>query len=375
MKKFSISIIFLVCAVIITVILSIHSYYGSIEKAEKMVLSELSITATETAGKISYFLKNNINIMKWKAEQLQNIHSLNKKYDKINDFYKNMLDVNNDLRSIWIEDKNGIMLYLTPTDITKSNHSIIGRNYSYREYFKTAKTSNIPIVSHIIDVDGINNNSYKTMVIAVPLRTKEGVFDGVLGANININQLVSDISLDTSNIKSGKEIIEMFCLSTNTGIIIDGSNSEKIGKEITIIPPEKLLRFIKPLGTDKKVTKAVIEGKNGKMLVVASSIALKENHTPYAVLISFPYSTISKEIFSVYIKQLILMIFIFITVAIVIYTLISNKKVIHKQKEKIKIMEIQLNEEAKRKSLHEIEETEYFKTLVKKAKTLKKTKE
>ena len=57
MKKFSISIIFLVCAVIITVILSIHSYYGSIEKAENIVLSELSITATETAGKISYFLK------------------------------------------------------------------------------------------------------------------------------------------------------------------------------------------------------------------------------------------------------------------------------------------------------------------------------
>ena len=313
--------------------------------------------------------------MKWKAEQLQKIHSLNKKYDKINDFYKNMLDVNNDLLSIWIEDKNGIMLYLTPTDITKCNHSIIGRNYSYREYFKTAKTANIPIVSHIIDVDGINNNSYKTMVIAVPLRTKEGVFDGVLGANININQLVSDISLDTSNIKSEKEIIEMFCLSTNTGIIIDGSNSGKIGKEISIIPPKKLLRFIKPLGTDKKVTKAVIEGKNGKMLVVASSIALKENHTPYAVLISFPYSTISKEIFSVYIKQLILMIFIFITVAIVIYTLVSNKKVIHKQKEKIKIMEIQLNEEAKHKSLHEIEETEYFKTLVKKAKALKKTKE
>ena len=210
----------------------------------------------------------------------------------------------------------------------------------------------------------------------MPLLNKKGEFEGILGADLNIHQLIADIKInktDKLETKTTKEVMEMFCLSTDDGIIISGAELDNIGKEITTIPSQKILNFIKPLSSIYKNTAAgVFVGKKGKFLTAASLITLKGNHTPYAVLITIPQSMASKQLFSLYIKQLVLMVFIFITVILVMYTLIANKKVISKQVEKIKQLEIQLNEEAKHKSVSEIEETEYFKSLIKRAKTLKK---
>ena len=340
-----------------------------------MILSELSVTSAETAGKISYILKNSINSLEWEADNLRQITSIKDKHNRIDAFHKAFTKINNNLLNVWLINKNGIMKHIVPTSISRNDPSIIGKDYSTYQYFKTAKGSKKTTISNIINVEGDNTNK-KTLAIAVPLLNKKGEFEGILGADLNIHQLIADIKInktDKLETKTTKEVMEMFCLSTDDGIIISGADLDNIGKEITTIPSQKILNFIKPLSSIYKNTAAgVFVGKKGKFLTAASLITLKGNHTPYAVLITIPQSVASKQLFSLYIKQLVLMVFIFITVILVMYTLIANKKVISKQVEKIKQLEIQLNEEAKHKSVSEIEETEYFKSLIKRAKTLKK---
>ncbi len=372
MKKIIISSFFLICVLILSLILSSHFYHDSLAKTEKITLKELKFTASEIAGRVSFILQDNITSLRWEADRLKQCTDLNEKKREISNFYNKYLKFNKTLLNIWILDKKGTLTYIYSEEYLKKKLLCLGKNFSYRDYFKKIKKTEKASISNILNVENVPGITYKTIVLAVPQKTKTGKFNGVLGGDINLHRLVGEVNAKSSMKVSPRESMKLFCLSVNDGMILSSPKEKKIGETIDIIPPKNFHNFIKKITTAKSNTKAfVFDDKKRKELIGAALVKLNGNLTPYVILVTVPYSEVRSQIFPLYSKLVILTIIIFITVIIVMYTMISRETVIHKQKEKIKNLEIQIDRENKNKSVKEIEETEYFKTLLEKAENLK----
>ena len=374
MKKLIISIFFLICILVLSLILSSHFYNDSLNKTEKITLKEMEFTASEIAGRVSFILQDNLTSLRWESDRLKQLTDFDDKKADINDFYNKYLAFNKTLLNIWLLDEKGTMTYIFSEEYLKKKLLCIGKNFSYRDYFKEAKKTGKAAISNILNVENIPGITYKTVVLAIPQKTKTGEFNGVLGADINLHKLVGEVNAKSSAQISPRESMKLFCLSVDDGIILSSPKNNNIGQTIKFISPKKFHKFISSLTKTKSKTKAsIFDSTEGKILVGAALVKLNGNLTPYVVLVTVPYSEIKSQIFPLYSKLEILTIIIFITVIIVMYTMISRETVIHKQKEKIKNLEIQINKENRKKSVKEIEETEYFKSLLEKADNLRKS--
>ncbi len=373
MKKFIFSITILLFILISSFFISIHFYRNSMFNTESIALSELKLTASEIAGKISFILQDDLTNLEWESERLNSFKDTKSKFDEIDRVFKVMSRNNHNLSNLFFLNKNGTLLHMASNAVGSHKISTIGKNFSFRQYFKQAKATGKITVSNIIDVKNAENSGYKTIVIAMPMKTKDGKFNGVLGSNINLKELVSDIKFNSPTPIASDEIIKFFFLSKNDGLIVSGPESQNIGKPIRIINAEQFINLAKNLSSDgNRSISAIVKGTKGKMIVGASIIYLKDIETPYVLLIAIPYKKISHQLFMLYCKLTILFCIIFIAVIIIMYTLISSKNIIIRQKKEIQKLEILIDKEKSCRSIKEIEETEYFKTLSEKAEILKK---
>jgi C4-dicarboxylate-specific signal transduction histidine kinase len=373
-KSVLLSIIISICILITSFALSIHFYNHSIKTAEKMILFALRLAASETAKKVSYILKDKIVSLEVESIQLNQITSMKAKHDSLSNYYDILSKLKEDLKSLWILDKNGTLLFLTPKKRLEEQPSPIGKNFSFRNYFQAVKKSNSPEISSVTSDEYTIGQD--TIFIAVPIQDEKGKFNGILGADIDLLHLIQDIGIsidDPSNILSpSNETIDLYCLSTNSGIVLAGPNAEDLSKEQDVVSKKNLLQFMEslPKNTNNTIS-AITEGKKGKTLIAASLITLNKNRTPYAIMVTIPYTSVSKHIFYSVIKIGILIMATLAAVIFVSYTLISNNSIIRRQQNKIKKMKILLDYQSKNKEVKNIEETEYFQTLMKEVELIK----
>ncbi len=136
-------------------------------------------------------------------------------------------------------NSQGMMLYhYSPTPI---KHSTIGVNFSFRDYFKRAKTTRLPFFSH----GRISPTTGQPVVTAVmPLWNANGEFIGILGINIRLEAL----SLALQRIAQSHRPDEHFLIfvTDDVGKVIATSETSSAANS----PPPDLLTAVGDLSPD-----------------------------------------------------------------------------------------------------------------------------
>lgn len=105
--------------------------------------------------------------------------------------FKAILSTHPDVNLVYRLDANGIMLYHYPV----GPGSTVGTDFSFRDYYLRALSSNAPLIS----LGRISPTTEQAVATAVmPLRSENGTFLGVAGANIKLESLSQTLTAITA---------------------------------------------------------------------------------------------------------------------------------------------------------------------------------
>ena len=119
--------------------------------------------------------------------------------DRLAPLFAPIMAARNEIDLVYLLDANGIMVYHYPV----GPGSTVGTDFSFREYFQAALTSNQPLMS----LGRISPTTGKAVTTAVmPIRDANGAFLGVVGTNLALQQLSVTLAQIASDRASGLRV-------------------------------------------------------------------------------------------------------------------------------------------------------------------------
>ncbi|HKJ38159.1 MAG TPA: ATP-binding protein [Anaerolineales bacterium] len=140
-----------------------------------------------------------------------------------------------DVNLIYRLDSNGIMLYHYPVEPT----STVGNDFSFRDYFQRALTTDLPIVSKG-RISPTTNQAVATAVM--PLWSNNGQFLGLIGANIKLESLSRALTAIISQHRA-EDGLQVVILDSDDQIIAHPDPQFLLQPATSIIPEDHLLSF------------------------------------------------------------------------------------------------------------------------------------
>jgi signal transduction histidine kinase len=122
-----------------------------------------------------------------------------------------VLNTHPNMNLVYRLDRNGIMLYHYP----EGPGSTVGTDFSFREYFQRALTSNQPLISEG-RISPTTNQAVATAVM--PLWSQDGEFLGLVGANLRLESLSKTLAAITSAHQT-EEGLQVIILDNNHQVI------------------------------------------------------------------------------------------------------------------------------------------------------------
>ena len=144
-----------------------------------------------------------------------------------------------DVNLIYRLDSDGIMLYHYPVGPT----STVGDDFSFRDYFQQALTTDQPLVSKG-RISPTTNQPVATAIM--PLWSKDGEFLGVVGANIRLESLSRALTTILSQHKT-EDGLQVVILDSDNQIIAHPGGNYLLQPATNIIPDQ----FMKALLSDE----------------------------------------------------------------------------------------------------------------------------
>ena len=145
---------------------------------EDVQASDLSL-AQSISQEVDLALTNALNTVEGLAEYPGVIEADSTEMEEV---FSVIFNTTPDVNLIYRLDSNGTMLFHFPTSPT----STVGTDFSFREYFQRALTTDQPLVSK----GRISPTTDQAVATAImPLWSKDGEFLGVIGANIRLESL------------------------------------------------------------------------------------------------------------------------------------------------------------------------------------------
>ena len=158
--------------------------------------------------------------------------------------FKNLMTARPDVNLVYRLDTDGMMVFHYPT----GPGSTVGEDFSFRDYFKRAKTSDQPLLS----LGRISPTTQQPVTTAVmPIRDSNGQFLGLTATNIKLQSLSDSLS-SIANSFSPNEAFNL--------LIIDAA-----GRVIAHPDPDQLLSELST--TLPSVTGEVLDGSSGNILI------------------------------------------------------------------------------------------------------------
>ena len=345
----------------VSILLSFAFYESAVEAVEKEVRKELLIMAMQTSNSIENFIQAAITDLSWLSE-LSYIKKI--KEPETSKFLNRLRERKRFFYVIFRLDRNGRCTYVNPKNALPG---VIGKDFSFREYFKQAKRTGEPVVSGLLVSGYYKNvkNKYKAVVVAVPIFDKYGRFDGVIGTDIKVSDLARRFILP---IRIGKDGYAW--MLDGRGVTLVHPDPKNIGKNvITGNVSKDLAHLVESALLTKTPGTGSYTYKGVKKLVSFAPVRF-DGHV-WLVAISIPYKDVHHLVYPMYVRLLGLMIFVVIVTVVGGLLFIKKTREVRKLKEKMVELEIRIDEDRKKKEVEEITRTDYFKTLMEKAEEFK----
>ena len=171
---------------------------------EDVQASDLSL-AQSISQEVDLALTNALNTVEGLAEYPGVIEADSTEMEEV---FSVIFNTTPDVNLIYRLDSNGTMLFHFPTSPT----STVGTDFSFREYFQRALTTDQPLVSK----GRISPTTDQAVATAImPLWSKDGEFLGVIGANIRLESLSRALTaiISQHQTEDGLQVV-IFCLMT-----------------------------------------------------------------------------------------------------------------------------------------------------------------
>jgi len=136
---------------------------------------------------------------------------INMEPEKMEEIFSIIIDARPDVNLVYRLSADGIMLYHSPP----GPGSTVGTDFSFRDYFQDALTSDLPLISEG-RISPTTNQAVATAVM--PIRSASGEFLGLVGTNIKLQSLSDTLSAIASEHES-EEGIEIFILDASGQVI------------------------------------------------------------------------------------------------------------------------------------------------------------
>lgn len=346
--------------IVIALVLSYSFYQSALKAVEGEVRKELLIMAKQTARSIEDLIHTTVADLSWVAKfpEVRNIHE-----PETTRFFNSLRKKRQFMYVIFILNKQGKCIYVNPRDALPG---VIGKDFSFREYFKQARRTGEPVVSGLITSGYYKDvkNKYKAIVVAVPILDKKGNFEGIIGTDIKVSFLAKRFILP---LKVGKR---------GYAWMLDGEGNTLVHPNPKNIGVNVIKANISPdlthLAERALLTKEAGSGSyTYKFKKLVSFAPVKFDGHIWLVAVSMPYQDIKELVYPMYLRLVGLMIFVVISIVVGGVLFISKLREVKKLKEKMVELEIKIDEERKRKEVEEITGTDYFKTLMEKAEEFK----
>ncbi len=262
-------------------------------------------------------------------------------------------------------DKDGTELAVYPEKYLASN----GVNFSFRRYFQRVRKENRPILSKPLENYAPNDlfKQYNSFVIISPVKSNEGVVAGYLLLNLDVSSLESLFYANAEKeyhnnisflvIHSGEEELAYSSETNNFTHLF--KNDKELKNFIFKIAERK----------DEQIYTRIVNIAGERVLLCVNHIDICGEKL--AVVAVLPYK-ITVNYSADFSRRITLIIAYIVFMLLLIATFIIYSEIIVKRlQKKISRLEIIIDERAKEKELTDISESDFFKEIEDKAKSLK----
>lgn len=194
--------------------------------------SDLSL-AQSISQEVELALTNALNAVKGLSTYPGVIEADNAAMEEV---FSVIFNTNPDLNLIYRLDSDGAMLYHYPTDLT----STIGTDFSFRDYFQRALTTEQFLVSKG-RISPTTNQAVATAVM--PLWSNNDEFLGLIGANIRLESLSRALTAIISQHQS-EDGLQVIIIDNDNQIIAHPDPQFLLQPAIAIIPEDHIESFL-----------------------------------------------------------------------------------------------------------------------------------
>jgi len=344
-----------------------HSIYKqTLKTTEELIKKEMLIMAEQAAEDITELFSDYIVELKWLSE-LPQIRKIKAK--ETAEFCDTERKDKPYFHTLFRIDKNGILTFINPPDALPG---VMGKDFSFRSYFKEAKQTGKPAISELVESGYYEDvkDRFKAIILSAPVFMPDSGFDGVIGTTMRLKVIAERF---INPLKVGKNGYAW--MLDNNGTTIAHPEMERIGKtmkEKEREDPPELISLIKG---------RLIKGETGfgeytyrgvKEIVAYAPIRAGRHILPVAV--SLPYDDVKALVYPMYIRLVMLMFFVAAVVIAGGMIFVMKTMEVKKLKEKIVALAIKIDEEKRARDIASITETDYFRQLVEKVEDIKSDK-
>jgi PAS domain S-box-containing protein len=231
---------------------------------EDVQASDLSL-AQSISQEVDLAIANSLTTVQGLAKYQEVIHADPVGMEKV---FQVIINTSPDINLVYRLDANGIMLYHYPTGPT----STVGDDFSFRGYFQQALRTDKPLVSEG-RISPTTNQAVATAVM--PIRSVEGKFLGLIGANIRLESLSQTLTTVISEHQS-EEGLQVIILDSGNQVIAYPDSEFLLQPAENIIPRSYLASFDNnnyskivsaPDGEERLYTHAPVSNINWEVVV------------------------------------------------------------------------------------------------------------
>lgn len=328
--------------------LSVSFYKQSSLASRNMLLVQMDIMARQAAMSMEDMIQTYLIELEWMAEVPEVIQA---EKDPDEDFFKSVQESKPYLSTIFILDRLGTFKFIYPPSVLSGS---LGKNYSFRPYFKKVREKMRPVVSDMVYSGGLQNKDVKdrfwSVILAAPILNDDDEFEGLLGVDIKASTLAKRFISPVSIGERG-----FAWLISDEGHYIDHPDKKLIGADVPSFQAKEPMVWFKQL----------VKREHDENLYAIHPVRVGNTNQAF-VIIQVPESYAHSLVKPLYNRLLLLMIGVTLTVigGVTAGTRFMNR--ISFLEKKVGRLEILIDEEKKKQRVEEITSSDYFQDLLEK---------
>ena len=345
--------------IVICILLSILFYSEEKTQVIKNNKAQLFLKTEATVEVIRYIFDDFITELEILKKTLYEVKNTETVGSHLIQFFRIILTSSSFLNNIYYADKHGDVTVVYPHTVKKSFKA----DLALEKHFIKTKDKKITLLSDLINTyKSIVYGSTHYAVLFSPLYDKNKIFEGIIGADIDLKK-ISSIIQPFNDLKTKDQFknVDFYCLTSAKALVFAGPQNVEYGAIPSFIPKDKIESFLSRLKKNNYIINDLIQFGNSKYYITTVPYTLYGKKI--IVMGVKTYIGSIETLRTLYYKISIMVAISIIIIIIITVFILKNEKRFALFKQKYKTLEIFIDEQKKKGDVEDLVTTDYFKQI------------